>query len=506
MALDELPGPRQQDVIVDRIKPRIEYAKEIMERDLPNYELFDDYHRGDQAHPFVPHFAPQETIEISKRSVTNMMQLAVKIPAQMTFMDACVRGKDPAPKEWKIGYRDSGFMTRQTTLATAALKYGQVFVGVENLGQKKPVPKIYSTKNTAAVFVDPVNDTHPLYLVSVLSQPRDKDNPGVAIYMDKEQTITYKITDKDWVIDGEPVKHGLGVTPAVRFVVNLDDEGNVTGAIEPLIAFQDAINQAKQNLLRNNNYSAEKVRHAAGVVGAPERDKEGQIVRDNEGNIVYAPVNMAGQRFISSPAPDAKFGTMDETPSEGFIAAMEELIREFAVAAQIPPHALLGNLSNLSADTLVAALGQTLRLVFTLQTSWGESHRSLLRLMALDLGEITADEDYEAEPQWRDMSDRSFGAVVDALGKMSALLGVPRKSLWRWIPGVTGGEMDIWEDAYEDEKVEMQEQAFQANTPANGAAREARPRPTRGPVNGTNGATSSGGVPPRSPGEVRTSR
>lgn len=499
MAPVDLPGARQQDVVENRLKNRLDYAQEVINRDLGDYELLDAYHKGDQLHPFVPSFASDETKEINKRSITNLMKLAVKIPAQMTFMDTCVRGKDPAPKEWKVGYSDSGFSTRQTTLATTALKYGHAFVGLENLGQKKPIPKLYSTKNTAAIFTDPVNDVYPLYLVTVHSQPRDKNNPGSATYMDSKQVIQYEINDNgDWKIIGKPMLHKLGHTPAVRFIVDIDDEGNVTGAIEPLIEFQNAINQAKQALLRNNAYSAEKVRTAAGVVGEPRLDKDGNVMYDENGKILYQAMQWGSGRVVTTENEQAKFSTLDETPADGFIATMEELIREFAVAAQIPPHALLGNLSNLSADTLVAALGQTLRLVFTLQTTWGHSHRSLLRLMAIDLGEITADEDYEGEPQWRDMSDRAFGAIIDGLGKMSQMLGIPRKALWRWVPGVTGGEMEIWEEMYEKEQAELAEMAQQANTPQNAALRERRPRPGRGNVNDASGAAGSGGVAPSS--------
>lgn len=498
MAPANLPGPRQQDVTEDRLKKRVDYARQVITDDLDDYSLFDDYYQGHQLHPYCPPWADPEVREINQRAITNMMKLAVRIPSQMTFMDSCVRGKDSAPKEWTVGYQRSGFHTMQKTLATTALKYGVCYVGLENLGTGKPTPKIYATKNTTAIFTDPVNDTYPLYLVTILSQPRDKHNPGAAIYMDSEQVVHYKITENDWVVDGKPIKHGLPHTPAVRFYADIDDEGRTFGIIESLIEFQDAINQAKRNLLLNNTYGAEKVRYASGVAGELERDDNGNPVRDaRTGDYIHKPVDLSAARLLSSPNEQARFGAIDETPADGFIATMEELVREFAVAAQIPPHSLLGNLSNLSAETLVAALGQTLRFVFTLQTTWGESHRALLRLMALDLGTTTADGDYDLEPQWRDMSDRSFGSIVDGLGKMAMMLGIPRKALWRWVPGVTGGEIALWEEGFEEEQQMLAEQQFQANTPQNGALRERRQRPGRS-VDESAGAAGTGGVAPSS--------
>lgn len=492
-------GPRLQDVIEDKRQKRIEYAREVINRDESAYQVLDDYYRGLQMYPFIPNWADAEMQELNKRSVTNLMRIAVKIPASLVFMDGCIRGTDSAPPEWVKGFVGSGFSARQNTLAVAALKYGQVIVGLENLGKKSPKPKIYSTKNTCAIFTDPVNDIIPLYVISILALPRDKDNPGSAIYMDKDVHVQYEINDQgDWKVKHEE-RHDLGETPAVRYFADLDDEGRVTGAIEPLIDFQDSVNQAKRNLLRNNNYSAEKVRVASGVVGEMIRDKDGQPVRDDQGNIKYAPLEWTGARAVSVAAPDAKFSTLDETPADGFISTMEELIREFAVAAQIPPHALLGNLSNLSAETLTAALGQTVRLVHGLQTSWGESHRSLLRLMAIDMGEIGPGEEYDSEPQWRDMTDRSFANVVDGLGKMAQMLGVPMKALWRWVPRVTGGELALWDEMKVEQDEEMRKQALDdPRDPAAAAARERRPRPGRSPVNVTGGTPGAGGVPPGS--------
>lgn len=491
MAPADLPGAPQQAVIEERIQKRIEYARKIILNDIDDYTLFDNYHRGNQKHPFSPPYTPPETIEITDRSVTNMMRLAVKIPASLTFMEGLIRGSNVAPKEWKTGWVDSGFGARQNVLYTAALKYGQAFVGIEKLGTGKPVPKIYSTKNTAAIFVDPVNDIHPLYLFTELSRPLDDQNPGAAIYMDAERIVNYKITSQGDYITEYTHWHGLGVTPAVRYVVDLDDEGRTTGAVEPLIHFQDAINQGKRNFLLNNNYSAEKVRWSAGVSGQMVIGDDGKPVKDSEGNIQYRPLEYNGQRFLSTSASDAKFGAIDETPADGFIASMEELIREFAVAAQLPPHALLGSMANLSAETLVAALGQTVRFVHTLRTPWGESHRSLLRLVALDIGEIQIGDDYEAEPQWRDMTDRTFSGVVDGLGKLAQMLGIPAEALLSWIPGITSGEMELMKGEIEKGR----ERAIDDLTSQAAAAqRERRPRTPGGTVSDTSGTAGSGGV------------
>lgn len=470
------------------ILKRIEFARGIITNDFDRYQELSDYHDGDQLAPFAPAHASAETMAIRKRSVMNLMRLAVQVPAQLSFADGFFRNKELFPKEWNVGWVDAGFAAKQTILYVAALKYGVAYVGLENLGNKAPVPKIYATKNTVALYSDPVNDLHPVYLFSQLSKPLDEKNPGRAVYMDAERIQYFDIDSEKGIKPrpGEDYPHDLGVCPAVRYVVDLDDEGRTRGAIDPLIELQDAVNQGKFNFLINNQFAATKVRWASGMTGEPMKDENGAIVRDDQGKIVFQAIEVSPSRFLSTEAADGKFGTLDETESTGFIAAMEELIKEFAVAAQLPPHSLLGSLANLSAETLVAAMAQTMRFSHILKTTWGQSHRALLRLVALDLGEVTADDEYVAEVRWRDMSDIAFAQQMDGLGKAAQMLGIPRRGLWRLFPGATTAIIEQWEDLADKEEQDLREQALDSPTPGGAAQRERRPA---APVTGgtTNG-------------------
>jgi hypothetical protein len=109
--------------------------------------------------------------------------------------------------------------------------------------------------------------------------------------------------------------------------------------------------------------------------------------------------------------------------------------------SQVPPHNLVGQMVNLSAEALVAAeVGHT-RKIDDRETSFGESWEQTLRLAGAYEG-IEVSE--AAQIRWKDSEARSLSQTVDALGKMATMLKVPPQVLWSRIPGVTDQDVADW--------------------------------------------------------------
>jgi hypothetical protein len=115
-----------------------------------------------------------------------------------------------------------------------------------------------------------------------------------------------------------------------------------------------------------------------------------------------------------------------------------------AAVAQTPPHVLLGDLVNLSADALAAAEASTQRKIGEYETIFGESWEQVLRLAAAADGDTASAQDESSEVRWRDTEARSLAQTVDALGKMVQMLGVPAEAAWERIPGVTDQDVERW--------------------------------------------------------------
>lgn len=440
------------DVASD-LKDRIDEMLGTISADREAHLANQAYLNGIQALPKIPTFATAEIIELRRRAVLNLIGLLVGIPAQVSFVDGFRREGEPFPKEWSAWLRNN-MAAKQTSIYRAALTYGAAYVALEDLGKKKPKYALLSTKDTIAYYTDPVNDQYPVYALTIRSHATDKAK-GRLVYFDDERTIHYEVGKDGVRAELSNVPHKLGHCPVVRYVCSLDDEGTVRGVIEPAIPVQDRVNQTGFDLLVTQTFSSFKVRYAAGLVGEAVLNEDGSFALDNDGRQVYKPIPVSQARMLTTDDPTAKFGTLDETPLDGFIAALEASIKQFAVIGQLPPHSLLGNMSNLSAETLVAAMAQTMRFAHVLKTTWGASHQSLLRLTAIDmeLGEA-AEDDFTSEVRWRDMSDNTLAGVVDGLGKAATMLGIPGRALWSRMPNATTQEIKEWENMADEQATE----------------------------------------------------
>nr|PZM98728.1 MAG: hypothetical protein DIU77_07270 [Thermocrispum agreste] len=137
------------------------------------------------------------------------------------------------------------------------------------------------------------------------------------------------------------------------------------------------------------------------------------------------------------------------TDLSGYLQSAEATIRHIATVSQTPPHHLLGQMANLSAEALAAAESGLQRKIAERKSSFGESHEQTLRLAALAAGDRKGWDDVSAQVVWRDTEARALASTVDALGKLTQMLQIPPQELWERIPGVTATDVARWKRAAE---------------------------------------------------------
>ncbi|MFB4265311.1 phage portal protein [Nonomuraea sp. GTA35] len=418
-------------------------ARTLLELRKPEQERLQRiaaYVRGDHSSVYVPRSARDEYRWLLDRAKVNMLRLVVTTAAQNLYVDgyrATGTAQNAAPwMTWQANRMDA----RQHGVHRAALKYG---IGYNTVLPGEPVPVItpMSPRRLTAFYQDPVNDEWPIYAVEVTTEKAKGDEGRlvvrrlVRLY---DETSTYRFTGDAEGRRLELVKvddHDLGVCPVVRYLneVDLDEDESVAGEVEPLIPLQDQVNSTTFNLLMAQQYAAFRQRWVTGM--APVQDEHGNVVE---------PFRAGVDRLFQAVDADTKFGEFGETSLEGYLKSREESIREMATISQTPPYYLLGQMANLSAESLVAARDGLDRKVEERKSSFGESHEQTLRLAGLASGDTKAWEDESAQVVWRDTSSRALAATVDALGKLSQMLGVPPEELWEKIPGVTQTDVTRW--------------------------------------------------------------
>jgi hypothetical protein len=410
------------------------------EKERDRLDHIDRWYRWHQERPHIPKASTNELRKLAELSKVPWLSLVVTTVAQSMYVDGYrSRLDDPGDTEvdprspWHI-WLGNGMDQRQIAVHRAALAYGYSFVsvmpGVNFLGESEPVIRGISPRKMYAVWDDPASDDWP---VAALKVEKSANEYVIKLYDD---TAVYELigdaNGAEFTYVGEAV-HDTGVTPIVRYCNELDLDGRTPGEVEPHIELARKINKTAYDRLVTQHYSSWKVRTIAGLA---EPDDDETKARKK--------LELRQDDLLVAEDPDTKFGTLDETPLNGFIDAWRSDIEALAAVSQTPTHELTGQLANLSAEALAAARAALTQKVTERQKSFGRSHAQALRLAALLNGNDDYARDVTGRVTWQDMEIRSISQAVDALGKAAQMLGIPVKALWGRIPGVERSDVEEW--------------------------------------------------------------
>jgi hypothetical protein len=425
-------------------------------RERTELDVLRQYVTGKQALPLVvPRDAPREVQEMARISRINIISIVVNALVESLYVDnmravdddADVPELDPEqltePTEaeqtvseiWRVWQRNK-LDRGQSGLYRAVFTYGWAYQVVV-AGDPLPVVRPVSPRSMTALYGD-----DPDWPVYALEKCR---NGRWALY---DETHVYRLgrdNQGNWTALDKGTEHGLTYCPVIRYVdaedLDLDDEPEwspapyargvqsniVAGQVAPLLTLQDQADVTTFGLRAAEWYTAFRQRW---VVGWTPESKAAKVAAG------------ASQMWTFDADPDeVKLGEFGETTLEGYLRSRDATARFAATLSQTPVHELIGELVNLSAEALAAAEAGRDRKVDLRKTGMGESHEQAAGAIG-DLLDLDVPDDIEVV--WRDTSARAFGAIVDGLGKLAQMLGVPPEALWERIPGATRQEIKRW--------------------------------------------------------------
>lgn len=422
--------------VIDLVKGQL-WPGWRQERD--RLDAIDLWARWTQDRSRLPRLTTPELRYLEEISRTPWLGLVVTTVAQCMYVDnyrSSVEQDPDAPRRgpWWTWSRN-GFDRRQIPVHRAALTYGYSYVkvlpGEDFRGESMSVMTGVSPRKMWAVYRDPAVDDWPMLAMHVDPQPGESSL--VRVY---DEEFEYFLSVDSEGANPEFIEarhHGAGVPPVVRYTNQLDLDGRADGEVEPYIGAARRINKTAYDRLLAQHYNSWKVRTVTGMA-KPDTDDESEQIR----------LLLRQNDLLIAEDADTKFGTLDETPLEGFISSWRADVEALAAVSQTPAHQLTGQLVNLSAEALAAARSALTQKVFERQKSFGASHSQTLRLAA----HLEGDEEYAADVlgrvSWQDMEIRSMSQAVDALGKAATMLDVPKRALWARIPGVERSDVDEW--------------------------------------------------------------
>lgn len=408
-------------------------------REWLRLDYFEAYYCGLHRPPYEPETATREFRELVTRSVTNLTRLIVNTMTQRLVVDGfkpSATSVEDAPQwEW---WQANGLDAKQKALYDEAAKGGyagcMVLPGTKD-GEPTPVMKPVSAREWWIGFEDFSDDWPFLALKNGVRKNDGTTTKDYEIWHVLDERAGYVVRingDKSVIIENETV-HGLGEVPIVPFRNSFNLTRYPEGEIEPVIAIQDRLNQSVFDLLVAQTYAASPQKYATGMV--LPTDKDGKPVVD---------LRAFAKSLWATSDPDAKFGSLPEANLSNIVEAIEQCLRVYGLTSQTPPHYLLGDLVNLSAEALLAADTTLAKKVQDHQVLFGESWEQVFRLAGVAAGNAEAANDTDAQVWWRDTEPRSIAQQVDALGKLTTMLQIPPEALWAKVPGATGGDLQLW--------------------------------------------------------------
>lgn len=411
----------------------------------PRLAEIDRYVTGEGAAVYRPSQAGREYRTLMRRARSGWPKLVVDVVTQSLYVDGyrAEGASDDMPVPWRI-WQANGLDARQITMHRAALTYGQSYVRVAEGDDGTPVIRGVSPKRAIALYDDPGADEWPALVLHVVD-----DDGRIDVYDDTHLhrlQVTIGDDGREQVgllADGAVVEHGAAHVPWVRLAADLDLEGRSQGEVWPLRDMHDRVTQTVFDLLMTQTFASFKVRTVTGMTMPTHENDDGDTVVDIEAARAHA-AKLSQDRMLAADDPDARFGTLDETPLDGFIASIDQAVRHLAAVSQTPPVHLLGQMANLSAEALQSAEVSLLRKVQERQAMLGEAWEQVLRLAAQFAGDSAAAADVTASVKWRDVEGRALASAVDAWGKAVQMLGVPPEGTWDRIPGVDTTDVESW--------------------------------------------------------------
>lgn len=430
----------------------------------PRLEALEHWYSGEHPLPFLHEKARSPFRRLLAMSRSNYLRLVVDAAAGRLQVDGFrTPGPDPTGDEaaWGI-WQANGLDAESDLLFTEALKLGAAYVLVEPARDGDEHPRV-TVEHPAQVVTENVPGSRREVAAGLKCWRDDHTAAVMATLFLPEEVRTYSAPDKmagepAWTnVDGLSGPNPLGVVPVVEFANRPSLLTDPASELDGVTDIQARINKTLADRLMAQEYGAFKQRWVTGM----------DIPRDENG-LETEPFDIAVNRILIAEDSDTRFGEFAATDLKPYLESVRDDIRDIAAITSTPPHYLLGDMVNLSAEALKAAEAGLISKVRNRMRHYGESIEQVMRLALQASGDPRGADD-ASEVVWRNPEFRTEGELVDALVKMHSL-GVPQEALWeRW--GASPQEIARWQA--------MRDQAAERVTAFDTAALEG-PKPEPG--------------------------
>ena len=221
-----------------------------------------------------------------------------------------------------------------------------------------------------------------------------------------------------------PLANPLEVVPVVEFAVNRMLKparyGTGRGEFDDVRTIIDRINTTVFSGMLAQAYASFPIRALIG-------DK----IRKNADGEILPPFKIAVDHLIQIENPEGKLVQLDESNLESYIKFAEAHVRHLAAITKTPPHYLLGEMVNISADAIRAAEAGLVSKVRGHMRSLGEAWEETMRLAFKIKNDEKRASATDAAIIWKNPEIRSDAQLADAAVKLEPI--VPWQMLMEYL-------------------------------------------------------------------------
>lgn len=404
--------------------------------------LADRYYTGDHPLPFLTKQAAVRYRELVRMARTNWPALIVDAVADRLAVEGFRLDNEVDATAWDI-WQANGLDAEHALVHTDCLVYGETYAMVWP-----------DEDNAAGVRITPETPYEVVHRWAPSTAPRRVDaalkawwDEGAGVWRaflftveEVQEFAASPRKDKGlpaasaWRAAGpaEPNPFAAqGMVGVVAFCNRMRSLGEGRSELDGLLPQVDRLNTTVAQRVLAGEYAAFRQRWATGL----------EVPEDADGKPVE-PFNVAVDRLWVSEDKDTRFGSFDVTDLRPYIDAVAQDVQHLASVSRTPPHYLLGDMVNLSAEALKAAEAGLVSKVRQRMRAMGEAWETTMRLALALRGNVTPVLD-RLETVWADPENISEATRMDALTKMQALQ-VPLEALWERMPGTTPTEVARW--------------------------------------------------------------
>jgi hypothetical protein len=217
-----------------------------------------------------------------------------------------------------------------------------------------------------------------------------------------------------------PQPNPMGAVPLVelpnRPLLADDPISDISG----VIAMQDAINMIWSLLFNAADFASfpQRVVLGAEMPKTPILDNSGQVI----GEKPIPLEKFALDRILWVPDETAKIANWPAADLKAYTEVLEVQVGHIAAQTRTPSHYLIGKISNLSSDALIAAETGLVKKCEEKQLWYGQALREIFTLIALAQDNpAKASKIAAGEVLWKDAETRNRAQLADSLVKLKAI-------------------------------------------------------------------------------------